>query len=84
MGVLPQGGERETENWAFWNYFKISILVILYGSDCFDLAAARYVRVSACEQERVTENQTAPGLDKNKVVVSVGVDGMDKSDFAAG
>lgn len=38
----------ERKCWAFCYGFKISILVILYGSGCFDLAAARYV----CERER--------------------------------
>lgn len=47
MGVQPREGERESG--AFWNNFKISILVILYGSDCFDLAAAE---VWVCERDR--------------------------------
>lgn len=42
-------GVRE-KSWAFWKDFKISILVILYGSDSFDLAAARYRCM--CERER--------------------------------
>lgn len=46
MGVQPQEGERES--WAFWKDFKISILVILYGSGCFDPAAAE---VWVCERE---------------------------------
>ncbi len=46
VGVQPQEGERES--WAFWKDFKISILVILYGSGCFDPAAAE---VWVCERE---------------------------------
>lgn len=52
--LVTRGDWRE--HWASWNDFKISILVILYGSDCFDLAAARYVCMK--ERERFTENRT--------------------------
>lgn len=43
--VTSTGGEGEGESTRegagpFWNDFKISILVNLYGSDWFDLAAA--------------------------------------------
>lgn len=58
MGVQPQG----VSELAFWRDFKISILVILYGSDHFELAAARHC-MCVYERENDSLKKTSVLLD---------------------
>lgn len=73
MGVQPQGRVGLSGRTS-----KISILVILSGSDCFDLAAARG------REDHWKQNECAIRLEDNEVDWSAGVGVIDKGDFAEG